>query len=393
MALRRNTAGDAVLAPSGRRSGHLAALSTFARLALDDRSGRLAPRASNREHLDAAIGWLGRAHDVTSDDGVSYGYSVKGGWRPSYRETSGYIAVTFFDLAARTGFADFRERALTVSRWLIAIQNDDGSISNPAYDRNRGIVFDTGQVLLGYLRAYAETNDAAFIEAASKAGRWLAERIDDDGAWRQNTHNDCSHAYHSRVAWALAKLGSAAGDQDFVEAARRNLDWVLAQERNGWFDQCAFTPGAAPFTHTIAYAIRGVLEAGLLLGDARYLGVATRTADAVRRHVRADGFIAGQFDVSGRPVGEYVCLTGNCQLAIVWLKLHARSGDAAYLTAAQAALDYVMAHQDIQTPNSDVKGGIKGSQPIWGRYARFSYPNWAAKFFVDAMLLLEQQSS
>ena len=32
-----------------------------------------------------------------------------------------------------------------------------------------------------------------------------------------------------------------------------------------------------------------------------------------------------------------------------------------------------------------VRGAIAGSHPIWGRYSRFEFPNWAAKFFVDAV--------
>jgi hypothetical protein len=34
-----------------------------------------------------------------------------------------------------------------------------------------------------------------------------------------------------------------------------------------------------------------------------------------------------------------------------------------------------------------VRGGIAGSLPIWGDYSRFEYPNWAAKFFADALLM------
>jgi len=34
-----------------------------------------------------------------------------------------------------------------------------------------------------------------------------------------------------------------------------------------------------------------------------------------------------------------------------------------------------------------VCGGIAGSAPIWGRYSMFEYPNWAAKFFADAMMM------
>ncbi|WP_200892447.1 WecB/TagA/CpsF family glycosyltransferase [Aliterella atlantica] len=43
-----------------------------------------------QEHLAAAINWLKLAHTVSPDNGVSWGYSLKGGWRSSYRETSGY---------------------------------------------------------------------------------------------------------------------------------------------------------------------------------------------------------------------------------------------------------------------------------------------------------------
>ena len=30
---------------------------------------------------------------------------------------------------------------------------------------------------------------------------------------------------------------------------------------------------------------------------------------------------------------------------------------------------------------------MKGSHPIWGPYEADDYPNWAAKFFADALLL------
>ena len=38
-------------------------------------------------------------------------------------------------------------------------------------------------------------------------------------------------------------------------------------------------------------------------------------------------------------------------------------------------------------PLPGVKGGISGSYPIWGQYERFSYPNWAAKFYLDAAII------
>src|SRR5262245_22571894 len=90
-------------------------------------------------HLSEAIAWLERAQDATPDGGVSYGYSLRGGWRPSYVETTGYISVTFFDLAARARNQDpgaassARERALRMAKWLTEVQLADGSFTNDRF--------------------------------------------------------------------------------------------------------------------------------------------------------------------------------------------------------------------------------------------------------------------
>src|SRR3982075_2158052 len=73
---------------------------SFSRVALRDFRPRPLGRTAKLEsHLLAAEAWLCRAQDASSDGGVSYGYSLRGGWRPSYPETSGCIATTFFRLA------------------------------------------------------------------------------------------------------------------------------------------------------------------------------------------------------------------------------------------------------------------------------------------------------
>lgn len=339
------------------------------------------------EHLEAAVNWLKRAHTVSPDDGVSWGYSLKGGWRPSYRETSGYIAVTFFDLAKQLKDDDSWKRAVAISQWLCQVQNSDGSISDPRYS-SKGIVFDTGQVLLGLVRAFEETQAVNYLQAAVKARGWLVEVSDRQGRWTRNTHFGIPHVYNTRVAWSVLKLNALSPSSEGEQVAVANLDWALSQQRNGWFEQCAFTPRVAPFTHTIAYAIRGLLESGILLGEQKYIDAAVRGAEAVMGHVRADGFIPGQIDTAGKAHGRYCCLTGNCQMAIVWLKLFELTGDQRFYHTAASSLRYVMSCQDIHTVDSNIRGGIKGSHPIWNRYTRLSYPNWAAKFFIDGLLLL-----
>ena len=365
-------------------------LHTFGARAVKDALRRPAAMGSTQEHLVAAVSWLERAQDITADDGVSYGYSLRGGWRPSYRETSGYIAVTFFDLAHRFSNPTYRQRAIDMCQWLCSVQNADGSFSNPSYDADRGIVFDTGQVLLGLSRAFVETRSAQFLDHARRAGQWLVEVADSEGLWTRNTFNGIPHAYNTRVAWSLLELNKLEHDVRLESIARANLDWAVSQQRNGHFDQCAFTSGVPPYTHTIAYTIRGLLESGLLLGEDKYVNSAELGASAILEHVRKDGYIPGRIDIDGIARSNYSCLTGNCQLAIIWAKLFSLTGDQRYKGPTISALKYVMTCQDVKCDNPDVRGAIKGSQPLWGGYCTFTYPNWAAKFFIDAMLLSQE---
>lgn len=343
-------------------------------------------------HLDEAAAWLGRAQDATPDGGVSYGWSLRGGWKPSYRETSGYIVPTFFDLDVVRPGAGWRRRALRAARWLLEVQNDDGSFANPRYGPD-GIVFDTGQVLFGLVRAFNETHDEAFLHGAGRAGRWLVEVADSDRLWTRNEHMGTRHVYNARTAWALLMLHVTAPDEAYAAVARANLDWAVREQRDGYFRHCAFTPGAPPYTHTIAYTVRGLLESGLLLDEPRYLDAASATASALSSHVRSDGFFPGRVDEAGRARAGYCCLTGNCQMAIVWGKLDAISPDVRWREASTRVLDYVMARQDVTTRDLGVRGAVAESFPIWGGYAPLSYPNWATKFLVDALLLRQGAES
>lgn len=362
-------------------------LLTFTQLVAKDFFG-IHPKISVPDaHLRAAEEWLKHAHDQGTDAGVSYGYSVRGGWRPSYRETSGYIATTFFDLAQYRSDPDYRERAIRVCRWLLSVQSPDGSFSNPRYG-DAGIVFDTGQDLFGLVRAYEETKDSTFKDGALRAADWLVNIADELGRWTRNEHLNTPHVYNTRTAWALLRMNQVEYSAERERIARANLDWALSeQQQSGFFDNCAFKFGEPPFTHTIAYATRGLLESGELLKDERYIEAAQRCADGALKHVKDDGFLAGQITIEGQDAANYCCLTGNCQFSIIWSKFFKRTGNETYRLASLHATDYVMRHQDIHTGNSNIRGAIKGSHPIWGSYAPLSFPNWPAKFFVDAMLL------
>ena len=358
---------------------------SFARVVLGDSLRRTSPSAAAERHLLAAESWLCRAQDVSGTGGVSYGYSLRGGWRPPYPETSGYIATTFFRLAVDRDPA-YAERAHRALQWLLSVQNADGSFANTRYG-SQGIVFDTGQVLFGLVNGYELTQDLGLLASARRAAAWLVQVADAELRWTRNEHLGTPHVYNARTAWALLRMNEVEFDAARQAVARSNLDWAVAEQRaSGFFGHCSFKPGAAPFTHTIAYTARGLLESGLLLREDRYIDAAARCADATLRHLGDNGFLPSTITVAGQAAdSRSCCLTGNCQFAIVWARLGAHVGGASYRHAVSRALDFVISTQDIGTEDPNVRGAIKGSHPVWGRYACMSFPNWASKFFVDAM--------
>jgi uncharacterized protein YyaL (SSP411 family) len=356
----------------------------FGALALDDLRQRTPPAAPLETRLLAAEAWLCRAQDANTDGGVSYGYSLRGGWRASYPETSGYIATTFLRLARRRG-PDYLQRAERILNWLTSIQNPDGSFANPRYGK-RGIVFDTGQILFGLVRGHQATGRPEYLSCARRAAAWLTGVADAQLRWTRSEHLDTPHVYNARTAWALLLMNELEFDPRREAVARSNLDWAVSEQHaSGLFDHCAFSRGRPPFTHTLAYAARGLLESGIALGERRYIDSASRCADVMLQHLDPRGHLPATFTVMGKAASRSCCLTGNCQFAIVWARLHGCLGGDAYRQGALRALDFVMATQDVDTADGGLRGGIKGSQPVWGRYAPMTLPNWATKFFVDAL--------
>jgi len=363
--------------------------------------GREAKPDDSRRHLHATMRWLCRAQDRGGGGGVSAGYSLLRGWLPPYPETTGYIIPTFFDYARRTANDEFYARAVRMADWELQVQLPSGAIQAGVYRGNGSArppaVFNTGQVVLGWCRAFEETRNQRYLDAAVRAGNWLVGLQDADGAWRQHTPETETvvHAYDVRTAWSLLELYQAVGDRRFADAAARNLEWTLSQQRdNGWFEHNAFFVSAdkwnVPLTHTIAYVMEGLIGGWCRLRDERYLNATRKTATHLKHIYEQRGVLAGEFDRAWMPTATYSCLTGSAQVAGVWLRLQRECGDASFVEAALELTRDVKATQLLDTANADLRGGIKGSQPIFGRYTPLTFVNWGAKFFADALMLEDQ---
>lgn len=343
--------------------------------------------------LDAAIRWLCLTHDVTERRGSSLAYHLLRGWMPAFPETTGYIIGTLVEHAARTDDESLLTRAKEMGDWEIEVQNPDGGVMTDALKTppGRSVAFNTGMVIFGWLDLYEKLGDDRYLQAAVRAGDWLARTQEADGTWQgENDYGGIPHTYCARVDWALLRLAAASGDDRFREVAVRNLDWVLSvQQENGWLEWCVFRTGMLPSSHALAYTMRGLLESSTLLGDRRYLDAAQNTARALAAVFRSLRWLPATYDRDWSPRSRSICITGLAQTGGVWLRLFQETGDIDFRRAGIEAVEQAAALQTRSRWRA-VDGAVAGSFPIYGRYAPLQYPNWAAKFLADSLALRDR---
>lgn len=349
----------------------------------------------NRTHLDAAINWLKHAQDVTGNGGVAQTYLVRSRhWAPSYPETTGYIIPTFYRYAALAGDDDSRQRARRMADWEIEIQHPTGGVLAGALgDSDRPTIFNTGQVIFGWARAFEEEGDERYRQAAVRAADWLIDVMDVDGCWRKfGSPMTGKHinTYNTRTAWSLARVHDITGDRRYLNAAVKNAEWAMTQRNaSGWLAENCLQDSTQPFTHTIAYAMRGLLEIGDVTGRQNLLAASRVIGDAMLAALPTDGRLPGRFNDQWKPTVHWSCLTGDCQLGINWGRLYQITGEEKYREATSRILGFVKQTQKITGGEKETLGAIKGSHPVNGGYHPWQYPNWATKFYADALMMDE----
>jgi uncharacterized protein YyaL (SSP411 family) len=365
-----------------------------AALAKNYAQGRLFSEFSDDQHLDAVMKWLCLAQDVCVGDGVPNVYYLNSGWGVAYPETSGYIIATYLAYADFKGDQDYISRAVQLGDWEIKIQAANGGVlSSPTVSYTR--VFNTGQVILGWCMLYERTRDANYLTAAKRAGDYLVRLQEHDGSWQKDTYCG-ARTYHSRVDWALLRLAQLSGNNRFTETAAKNIKWVLDQQReNGWFDNCGFN-NENPITHVIEYTLKGLLECHLTnvreISTFDMLPAIRKAADALcsaceKHPVRGiPGMVPTSFDKNWRSTDRHSCLTGNAQIAGFLLQLAQVTGNEYYVKIAVSILSATKRTQLLETSFTPIKGAIAGTYPLYQGYLKNGYPNWAAKFFADALL-------
>ncbi len=357
-----------------------------------DRLGYLGEDRGNAVCIAAALDWLARAQDqsASQDGGVARAYSLNRGWQPSYPETTGYIIPTYLEQSVRLDNADLSRRAKRMLDWLVWIQMPGGGFQGGVIggEPKQPVAFNTGQILLGL--AAGEQVFGRYREALTSAAGWLVQIQARDGGWPAFTSPFASpgaKTFDTHIAWGLFAADQVVPGHGYADAAMANTRWAVAQQSSvGWFSKCCLTDATQPLTHTLGYALRGVLEAHLHTGDRAALESALRCARGMLTALQPNGFLPGRLRSNWSPAAEWACVTGTAQTAYCWLRLFQLTGDSSLLKAGQLANQFVRRTMKFGD-NPDTAGAVKASVPVNGDYNGYEYLNWAAKFAIDSFAL------
>lgn len=345
-----------------------------------------------KEPLIKSAVWLSFAQDCASSGGVPAAYRMGLGWAAPYPETTGYIIPTFLHLSKILEQNIFERRAIRMGEWLLSIQGDDGSFPGGVVKRHNTqsspSIFNSGQILFGLLALSEQfASENKWLDAALRCANWICRQQETDGSWKKYAYKNTLHVYKVRVAWAIALLAKHCGDAKLTHCAKKNLIFSLSRyQDNGWFKDCSFSQETFPVLHTFAYTLQGLYELSLLLEHTEGLSKSVKSAKKLCEIQNKNGALPGIITPNFSQKISFVCLTGMAQMAIVWSRMYQRDhSKSEFIAAARESLKYLVSVQK-NSRKKKLDGAFSGSIPIWGSYMRFRYPNWAAKFFIDAVI-------
>ena len=351
-----------------------------------------------KERARAAVGWLLQAQAMTDDNGVSLGYfpcvTEGQGWRPSYPETTGYIITSLLAFHKQYVDVGVAGAAMRMVEWEMAVQMPSGAVQGGPVcvpERQTAAAFNTGMVLDGWCSAYRYLPDPRVLDAARRAADFLVSDVDDRGYFKTNGAFVSAgeiKTYSCLCAWSIYRFGEIVQEDRYKNAAVAVIEAALRQQQpNGWFAHNCLTHSDSPLTHTVGYTLQGVLEVGILAKREDFIDAVRRTTDAILPRISDNGYLPGRFYADWEPAGFSSCLTGSAQIAIVCYRLFEQTAEPKYRTQADKLVNHLKALQLVQTDDAAVVGAIAGSFPLFGGYMRAGYPNWATKYFLDALLL------
>ena len=347
-------------------------------------SGR-AGEGPHAARAQATLQWVRRSIEATGGQGSAHHWSPLWGWAKPYPETTGYLIETLVHYAGLLGEPALADLAMQCARWLQGQQLPGGSFPALLAGSGRPSVFNTAMVLsmAHALPDWCGSEARPQLEAAL---RYLLRGLSPDGTWQQDAYvPGFVPSYYSYAVWRVLQADQVLRMDGVEEAMSRALSAYAARFLpNGAVRHWGFRPEGAAFTHTIAYTLQGFWEAAQCLARADVAEQTLHSAGRLWAEVQRAGRTAGRYDEHWRGDYSFRCVTGNAQLSVLYRRLWAGCAEPEFLRAADFFLQEILDTQGLGK-NPGRCGAVPGSLPLWGPYLRLRYPNWAAKFYLDAL--------
>ncbi|MFZ4632967.1 MAG: hypothetical protein ACOYNO_02040 [Saprospiraceae bacterium] len=348
--------------------------------------------------LQAALAWIRQSFKATGSQGSSHSFSPVFGWAKAYPETSGYLVETLLRAAALPGQSDLYDLSVSCLRWLCNIQLPNGAFTGLMVGHSKPSVFNTAQILFGFAAGLSDlsignaSERAAWHASSTRALDWLLQQRQPKGGWAIGAYmaENPDPTYYTRLLWGMLQMADVLHRADAVEVVQAEL-LRYAQRftpQHSVLDW-GFWPDQPAHTHTIAYTLEGFWQVARRLQEQDIMAQTVCSVDVLLQKRALHGRTAGTYDDLWHANLRYRCVTGNLQLSILCGQMGKALGRADLSDAAQSLFDEVAAAQ-CRLPWSPVYGAIPGSMPFWGPYLRGRFPNWAAKFWVDALMALRE---
>ena len=133
--------------------------------------------------------------------------------------------------------------------------------------------------------------------------------------------------------------------------------------------------------------MRGFWEAGIILENEQALTQVQTALSQLEEDWNTHKELAGMYNLDWKGDHRFICSPGHCQLAILFAKAGNHFERAQWIDIAHGLIQTILPAIRLKG-NKNKIGALPGSIPIWGPYMRGKYPNWAAKFFLDAIRTL-----
>ena len=153
--------------------------------------------------IEENLSWVKKSIEAQSGQGSSAYRMWWGTWGQSYPETTGYLIPTLLHADGLIDHIDYASTANHLTRFLISIQNEDGSFPIQL-NSSQVNVFDTAQILLGLCSYYQYQKDDELKQAIVLCHNWLVAQLDENGKFLEhNLYKDYNPSYYLRIIWPI----------------------------------------------------------------------------------------------------------------------------------------------------------------------------------------------